>query len=115
MLDYYHLDLDAAYAIGDSDNDLPMLPYVPNSVAMGNASPASLFDQVSFVTKRASEDGIAYALEQLGFFESRFLYTDTKISADILFIHHADHLLFYAISCLRQVLISSSALLICLK
>jgi hypothetical protein len=28
---------------------------------------------------------------------------------------HADHLLFYAISCLRQVLISSSALLICLK
>lgn len=70
VLDYYHLDLDAAYAIGDSNNDLPMLSYVPNSVAMGNASPASLFDQVSFVTKCASEDGIAYALEQLGFFES---------------------------------------------
>ena len=70
VLDYYHLDLDAAYSIGDSNNDLPMLSYVPNSVAMGNASPASLFDQVSFVTKRASEDGIAYALEQLGFFES---------------------------------------------
>ena len=69
VLDYYHLDLNAAYAIGDSNNDLPMLSYVPNSVAMGNASPASLFDQVSFVTKRASENGIAYALEQLGFFE----------------------------------------------
>lgn len=35
VLDYYHLDLDAAYAIGDSNNDLPMLSYVPNSVAMG--------------------------------------------------------------------------------
>lgn len=33
VLDYYHLDLDAAYAIGDSNNDLPMLSYVPNSVA----------------------------------------------------------------------------------
>lgn len=76
VLDYYHLDLDAAYAIGDSNNDLPMLSYVPNSVAMGNASPASLFDQVSFVTKRASEDGIAYALEQLGF-SSRDFFTQT--------------------------------------
>ena len=47
-----------------------MLKAAGISVAMGNASPASLFDQVSFVTQRASEDGIAYALEQLGFFES---------------------------------------------
>ena len=44
-----------------------MLTYIPNSVAMGNASPASLFDEVSYVTKKASEDGIAAALEHFGF------------------------------------------------
>ena len=38
---------------GDSNNDLPMLSYLPNSVAMGNADPASLFDRVSFVTKKS--------------------------------------------------------------
>ena len=36
-------------------------------VAMGNAYPASLFDRVSFVTKKASEDGIAFALEHFSF------------------------------------------------
>ena len=44
-----------------------MLDFVPNSVAMGNASPASLFDKVSYVTAKASEDGIRLALEKFGF------------------------------------------------
>jgi hypothetical protein len=44
-----------------------MLLYVPHSVAMGNAMPESLFEQVKHVTSRASEDGIAKALETLGF------------------------------------------------
>ena len=72
VLDYYHLDLDAAYAIGDSNNDLPMLSYVPNSVAMGNASPASLFDQVSFVNKiAASEDWYRLCVRAAWIFSSR--------------------------------------------
>lgn len=69
VLDHYQLSKDVAYAFGDSNNDLSMLSYLPNSVAMGNASPASLFDQVSFVTKKASEGGIAHALSQLGFLD----------------------------------------------
>lgn len=67
VLDYYGIDKKDAYAFGDSNNDLPMLTYLPNSVAMGNAEPKSLFDIVSHVTAKASEDGIKLALEQLKF------------------------------------------------
>lgn len=67
VLDYYGLEKENAYAFGDSNNDLPMLTFLPNSVAMGNASPTALFDQVSYVTAKASEDGIKLALEHFGF------------------------------------------------
>ena len=67
VLDYYRIDKKDAYAFGDSNNDLPMLTALTNSVAMGNASPATLFDKVSYVTKCASEDGIRLALEHFGF------------------------------------------------
>lgn len=66
VLNYYGLKKDDAYAFGDSNNDLTMLSYLKNSVAMGNASPASLFDKVSYVTGKASEDGIKNALAHFG-------------------------------------------------
>ncbi|MHC6179733.1 HAD family hydrolase [Clostridium sp. JNZ X4-2] len=62
---YFDIPLQNCYAIGDSTNDLPMLQYVPNSIAMGNGTPA-LFDQVSFVTKDIEDEGIKYALEHYG-------------------------------------------------
>ncbi len=67
LLDYFGLQLQDAYAFGDSNNDLPMLQYVPNSVAMGNAEPESLFTKVSYVTGKASEGGIEQALKHFGF------------------------------------------------
>lgn len=67
VLNYYHLSEENAYAFGDSNNDLPMLSCLKNSVAMGNASPASLFNEVSHVTAKASEDGIQYALKYFDF------------------------------------------------
>ena len=67
VLDYYRLSKEQAYAFGDSNNDLTMLSYLNNSVAMGNASPQSLFEQVSYVTQKASEDGIKTALEHFHF------------------------------------------------
>lgn len=67
VLDHYGLTKEDAYVFGDSNNDLPMLTYVKNSVAMGNANPASLFDHVAYVTKKSSEGGIAAALEHFGF------------------------------------------------
>ena len=59
--EYLNIPLKDCYAIGDSSNDLSMLQYVPNSIAMGNSDPL-LFDLVSFVTKDIEDDGIEYAL-----------------------------------------------------
>ncbi len=63
ILDYLHLPLESAIAIGDSTNDLPMLTYVNHSVAMGNSMPPSVKERVSFVTRDILDDGIAYALK----------------------------------------------------
>ena len=62
LLKQYNIDLRDTYAFGDSNNDIPMLEYVANSVAMGNGNP-ELFDKVTFVTKSIDEDGIEYALK----------------------------------------------------
>lgn len=67
ILNRFHLPLSAAHAVGDSTNDLPMLRFVPHSIAMGNSDPKSLFDEVEFVTRSIDEDGIAFALEHYGF------------------------------------------------
>ena len=69
VLDFYHIPIENAYALGDSNNDLSMLSYVPNSIAMGNASPTSLFKQVSYVTTKASENGIQNALQHFHFIQ----------------------------------------------
>jgi Cof subfamily protein (haloacid dehalogenase superfamily) len=61
LQEYFDIPLENCYAIGDSSNDLPMLEYVPNSIAMGNSTPF-LFDLVSFVTKDIEHDGIEHAL-----------------------------------------------------
>ena len=56
-----------SYAVGDSNNDLTMLSAVGNSIAMGNAAPPSLFQKVTYVTDRASCDGIRKALKHFDF------------------------------------------------
>lgn len=69
LLKHFDLPLEQAYAFGDSNNDLSMLQYVPHSVVMGNAEDKRLLGMASFVTDKASEGGIANALEKLGFFD----------------------------------------------
>lgn len=61
LQEYFDIPIEACYAIGDSSNDLPMLEYVPNSIAMGNSTPF-LFDLVAFVTKDIEDNGIEHAL-----------------------------------------------------
>lgn len=68
VLDHYQIARESSYSFGDSNNDLPMLSYTHYSIAMGNAEPASLFDQVTFVSAKSSENGIWQALEHYGFF-----------------------------------------------
>ena len=67
VLDYYGLSAECAYAFGDSNNDLTMLTFLKNSIAMGNAQPTDLKDMVSYVTTNASEDGIKNALKHFDF------------------------------------------------
>ncbi|EKQ57262.1 MULTISPECIES: Cof-type HAD-IIB family hydrolase [unclassified Clostridium] len=62
LIDILNIPHENTYAIGDSTNDLTMLEYVKNSIAMGNSNPV-LFDLVSFVTKDIEEDGIEHALK----------------------------------------------------
>lgn len=52
-------------AIGDGENDLPLLAAAGWSVAMGNAVPAPM-QQASAVTTSNDEDGVALALERWG-------------------------------------------------
>ena len=70
VLCIYSIPLSEAYVFGDSSNDLSMFQYAKNCVAMGKHSPV-LDPYVTFVTKTVEEDGIAYALEQLGIIDSR--------------------------------------------
>ncbi len=67
VLDYYGLSLEDTYAFGDSNNDLAMLRYAQNSIAMGNSDPTSLFEEVTYVTAKSSEHGIAKALQHFKF------------------------------------------------
>lgn len=67
ILKHHDIPRSCSYAIGDSNNDLSMLNAVGVSIAMGNASPASLFEKVTYVTDTASHDGIRNALKHFDF------------------------------------------------
>lgn len=62
LINHLNIPFKNTYAIGDSTNDLTMLQYVENSIAMGNSNP-KLFDLVNFVTKNINDDGIYHALK----------------------------------------------------
>lgn len=53
--------MENCYAIGDSENDIPMLEAVPNAIAMGTCSPLIL-PHCSYHTDDVMEDGIEKAL-----------------------------------------------------
>lgn len=62
LIDYLHIPLEQTISIGDSTNDLPMLSYTKESVAMGNSHPL-LFDLVTYRTKHIKANGIEHALK----------------------------------------------------
>lgn len=65
LLDYHNIPLEDAFAFGDGSNDIPMLSYVPNSVAMGQGEACAL-EVASYITKGIHEDGIEHALKHFG-------------------------------------------------
>ncbi|HWO96044.1 MAG TPA: Cof-type HAD-IIB family hydrolase [Bacillus sp. (in: firmicutes)] len=56
---------DEVYAFGDGLNDIEMLQYVGNGIAMGNAHD-SVKKIAKHVTKNVDEDGIVHGLELVG-------------------------------------------------
>lgn len=65
LCDYLNIPLKDCFAIGDSNNDLSMLEYVPNSIAMGNSS-ADVLKCCSYVTDSVDADGVYNALKHFG-------------------------------------------------
>lgn len=59
------IDKENAYAFGDGLNDIEMLKWIPNSVAMGNAAEV-VQNSAQIVTTSVEEDGIANGLQKLG-------------------------------------------------
>lgn len=62
ITDYCNNTIDNTISIGDSTNDLPMLTYTKESVAMGNSNPI-LFDKATYITTDINNDGIYNALK----------------------------------------------------
>lgn len=62
FIDLIDASLDDCISIGDSTNDLPMLTYTKESVAMGNSNPI-LFDYVTYITTDIEDNGIYNALK----------------------------------------------------
>lgn len=65
VLEHYGIEKRDAYVFGDSSNDLAMFQYAENAVLMGNHDKV-LEPYATFVTKTVEEDGVAWAMEQLG-------------------------------------------------
>lgn len=65
VLDYFNISKSEAIALGDGGNDIDMLEYVGLGIAMGNGE-ERLKQKADYVTKKASEGGISYALNFFG-------------------------------------------------
>lgn len=62
LINHLNIPHENTFAIGDSTNDLSMLEYAYNSIAMGN-SHEDLLPLVSYITTHIKEDGIYNALK----------------------------------------------------
>jgi len=61
LAEHLQLTADEVMAIGDQGNDLSMLRYATNSVAMGNGIPEAK-DIAKYETKTNVNDGVAHAI-----------------------------------------------------
>ena len=68
ILELEGISLDNAYAFGDGDNDIEMMDYIPNSVAMGNGSKEAK-KHATYITDDIKQDGLYKGLVMLGFID----------------------------------------------
>ena len=60
-----NIDLSETIAIGDGENDIPMLNICGLSVAMGNAMEKCLRKNVDYITDTNKNDGVAKANKKI--------------------------------------------------
>lgn len=65
ILDYYDVNKDDIYAIGDDYNDIEMLEFATTSIAMGNA-PDEVKVICDYITEDIDNDGFYYAMKHFG-------------------------------------------------
>ena len=65
---------------GDGPNDMEMFDFVGIKIAMGNAVP-ELKEKADYVTKIVEEDGILFALEELGMVEKELHFPQVNLSS----------------------------------
>ncbi|MBQ8318629.1 MAG: HAD family phosphatase [Lachnospiraceae bacterium] len=65
LMDYYNVPIENVFVFGDSNNDLEMLKYVPNSIAMGVCS-KEVARVASYRTDTVENDGIYKAMKHFG-------------------------------------------------
>ena len=65
LLNHYGISKDEAIAFGDNYNDIEMLKYIPQSVAMGNA-PEDIKQIAAAVTDSNEDSGIYTYLVKIG-------------------------------------------------
>ncbi|MFR3730283.1 HAD family hydrolase [Lacrimispora sp.] len=65
VMKHYGIELEDVYVFGDSTNDLSMFQFAKNCVLMGHHS-VELEPYATFFTKNVEDDGVAYAMKELG-------------------------------------------------
>ena len=68
LLKHYGFSVDEAIAFGDNYNDIEMLEYIPQSVAMGNA-PQKILEVANEITDTSEDGGIFTYLKKIGLVE----------------------------------------------
>lgn len=61
-MEYFNVEKKDTIAIGDSNNDLPMLEFAGTSIAMKH-SPKTVLDKSDYITDDVFDDGIYNAMK----------------------------------------------------
>ena len=80
VLENLGLKAENVLVFGDGPNDMELFDYAGLSVAMGNGDEA-LKAKADFVTKTVEEDGILYALEELGLVEKQLHFPQVDLTS----------------------------------
>lgn len=64
VMNYFHIQPDEMIAVGDGENDMPMIIAAGMGVAMGNAAD-SLKHVANYIAPSVEEDGVAHVIEKL--------------------------------------------------